>query len=163
MPAALAQPSRGSADGLCHDGAAPPEAGRPSTPDDIPSTPGARIAGAAILNEPHAPNAGMSPRRPLRAALRTAGGGICPRPACAGFRRGTPRHAAAGASIAPGAFRPRAAAPARFYMGAPHASPVGLATKVLVVGPLAVFAAVVFGFAVYNTVCKNAHINLLNC
>lgn len=48
-------------------------------------------------------------------------------------------------------------------MAALSDSPVGLATKVLVVGPLAVFAAVVFGFAIYNTVCKNAHINLLNC
>ena len=45
----------------------------------------------------------------------------------------------------------------------PPRAGVGLKTKVFVVGPLAAFAAVVFGFAVYNTVCKNAHVNLLNC
>lgn len=48
-------------------------------------------------------------------------------------------------------------------MPAPAPRGVGLKTKVFVVGPLAAFAAVVFGFAVYNTVCKNAHVNLLNC
>ena len=40
---------------------------------------------------------------------------------------------------------------------------MGLKTKVFIVGPLAFFAAVVFGFAFYNTICKNAHINLFNC
>lgn len=52
---------------------------------------------------------------------------------------------------------------AAFYMGAAGMHAVGLMTKAFVVAPLAAFAAIVFGFAVYNTVCKNSHINLLNC
>ena len=48
-------------------------------------------------------------------------------------------------------------------MGAAGMHAVGLMTKAFVVAPLAAFAAIVFGFAVYNTVCKNSHINLLNC
>ena len=40
---------------------------------------------------------------------------------------------------------------------------VGLRTNAFIVAPLAAFAAIVFGFAIYNTVCKNSHINLLNC
>ena len=56
-----------------------------------------------------------------------------------------------------------APAAAAFYMGAAGMHAVGLMTKAFVVAPLAAFAAIVFGFAVYNTVCKNSHINLLNC
>ena len=48
-------------------------------------------------------------------------------------------------------------------MNASAPSSVGLKTNAFIVGPLALFAAVVFGFALYNTVCKNAHINLFNC
>lgn len=48
-------------------------------------------------------------------------------------------------------------------MSAPGTARMGLKTKVFVVGPLALFAAVVFGFAFYNTICKNAHVNLFNC
>lgn len=40
---------------------------------------------------------------------------------------------------------------------------MGLKTKVFVLVPLAAFAAVVFGFGVYNTVCKNAHVRLIDC
>ena len=88
---------------------------------------------------------------------RGGGGGIC---ACRNR---------AGRSILVGLARGRAAhcreppAAAAFYMGAAGMHAVGLMTKAFVVAPLAAFAAIVFGFAVYNTVCKNSHINLLNC
>ncbi len=36
-------------------------------------------------------------------------------------------------------------------------------TNMLVVMPLAVFAAIIFGFAIYNTLCKNASVAILNC
>ena len=37
---------------------------------------------------------------------------------------------------------------------------MGLATKIFIVIPLAVFAAIIFGFGLYNTLCKNANIPL---
>ncbi len=40
---------------------------------------------------------------------------------------------------------------------------MGRLTKIFVLVPLIVFAGVIFGFGMYNTICKNAHINLLNC
>lgn len=40
---------------------------------------------------------------------------------------------------------------------------MGLATKVFVVIPLMAFAAVIFGFAIYNTVCKNASVAIVDC
>lgn len=40
---------------------------------------------------------------------------------------------------------------------------MGLKTKLLVVLPLAVFAAVIFGFGFYNTICKNSYVNLFDC
>lgn len=36
-------------------------------------------------------------------------------------------------------------------------------TKVFVVLPLAAFAAIIFGFAIYNTICKNSSVALLDC
>lgn len=36
-------------------------------------------------------------------------------------------------------------------------------TKIFVVGPLIIFAAVIFGFAIYNTVCKNSSVIVLDC
>lgn len=39
---------------------------------------------------------------------------------------------------------------------------MGLKTNLFVLVPLAAFAAVILGFGVYNTVCKNSHIPL-NC
>ena len=52
---------------------------------------------------------------------------------------------------------------ATFYMNAACLPAVGLRANAFIVAPLAVFAAVVFGFAFYNTICKNAHVNLFNC
>ena len=40
---------------------------------------------------------------------------------------------------------------------------MGLLTKVFIIIPLAAFAAIIFGFGIYNTVCKNAHVNLFGC
>lgn len=40
---------------------------------------------------------------------------------------------------------------------------MGLKTKIFIVVPLAAFAAVIFGFGFYNTICKNAHVNLFDC
>ncbi len=37
---------------------------------------------------------------------------------------------------------------------------MGLKTKIFVVIPLAVFAAVIFGFGLYNTLCKNSNVQL---
>ena len=38
-----------------------------------------------------------------------------------------------------------------------------LASKVFVVIPLMVFAGIIFGFAIYNTLCKNASVALIDC
>ena len=40
---------------------------------------------------------------------------------------------------------------------------MGLRTKVFILIPLIIFGGIVFGFGMYNTICKNAHINLLDC
>ncbi|MDX1595694.1 MAG: hypothetical protein R3327_02010 [Nitrosopumilaceae archaeon] len=40
---------------------------------------------------------------------------------------------------------------------------MGLKTKIFIVIPLAIFAAIIFGFGIYNTVCKNASIPLIDC
>ncbi len=40
---------------------------------------------------------------------------------------------------------------------------MGRMTKAFVVAPLAVFAAIIFGFAIYNTLCKNSSVAVLNC
>lgn len=40
---------------------------------------------------------------------------------------------------------------------------MGLRTKIFVLVPLIIFAAIIFGFGMYNTICKNAHVNLLDC
>lgn len=40
---------------------------------------------------------------------------------------------------------------------------MGLRTNVLVLVPLAAFAAVIFGFGIYNTVCKNSHVRIIDC
>lgn len=37
---------------------------------------------------------------------------------------------------------------------------MGLRTKIFLIIPLAVFAAIIFGFGLYNTFCKNANIAL---
>ncbi len=40
---------------------------------------------------------------------------------------------------------------------------MGLKTKIFVIIPLAIFAAIIFGFGLYNTFCKNSNVELLNC
>ncbi|ABK77620.1 hypothetical protein CENSYa_0988 [Cenarchaeum symbiosum A] len=40
---------------------------------------------------------------------------------------------------------------------------MGLKTNLLIVAPLGAAAVLVFGVAIYNTICKNTHINLFNC
>jgi len=40
---------------------------------------------------------------------------------------------------------------------------MGLGTKIFVVLPLAIFAAIIFGFAIYNTICKNSSVALIDC
>lgn len=40
---------------------------------------------------------------------------------------------------------------------------MGRMTKIFVLVPLTVFAVIIFGFGIYNTLCKNAHINLFGC
>ena len=40
---------------------------------------------------------------------------------------------------------------------------MGRMTNAFVVLPLAAFAAIIFGFAIYNTLCKNSSIAILNC
>ena len=76
-----------------------------------------------------------------------------------------PRIHARGAAPLPAPCRQECSADraAAFYIGAVRMQAVGLRTNAFIVAPLAVFAAIVFGFAVYNTVCKNSHINLLSC
>ena len=39
---------------------------------------------------------------------------------------------------------------------------MGLKANIFVIVPLAVFAAVIFGFGLYNTLCKNSNVSL-NC
>ena len=39
---------------------------------------------------------------------------------------------------------------------------MGLKTKVFILVPLIIFAAIIFGFGTYNTLCKNSNIPL-NC
>ncbi len=40
---------------------------------------------------------------------------------------------------------------------------MGIKTKLFIILPLIVFAAIIYGFATYNTLCKNSNINLLDC
>ncbi len=40
---------------------------------------------------------------------------------------------------------------------------MSLKSNLLVVLPLAIFGAIVFGIAIYNTICKNAFIDFFNC
>jgi len=40
---------------------------------------------------------------------------------------------------------------------------MSLKTKVFILIPLAVFGALVFGIAIYNTLCKNSLTTFLNC
>ena len=40
---------------------------------------------------------------------------------------------------------------------------MGIYTKVLVVLPLVAFAVVIFGFGVYNTICKNSLVAFFDC
>jgi len=40
---------------------------------------------------------------------------------------------------------------------------MGLKTKLLIVLPLAIFAIIIFGFAVYNTACKNSNFDFFGC
>lgn len=40
---------------------------------------------------------------------------------------------------------------------------MGLKSKIFVVMPLAIFAAIIFGFGIYNTICKNSNIALIDC
>jgi hypothetical protein len=39
---------------------------------------------------------------------------------------------------------------------------MGLKTKILVLIPLAIFAAIILGFGMYNTICKNTLVGI-NC
>jgi hypothetical protein len=40
---------------------------------------------------------------------------------------------------------------------------MGLKTKIFIIFPLAVFGAIIFGFAIYNTICKNATVAFFDC
>ena len=40
---------------------------------------------------------------------------------------------------------------------------MGIYTKILVVLPLVAFAVLIFGFGVYNTICKNSLVALFDC
>ncbi len=40
---------------------------------------------------------------------------------------------------------------------------MGLMTKIFVVLPLAIFGAIIFGYAIYNTICKNSSVITLDC
>ena len=40
---------------------------------------------------------------------------------------------------------------------------MGVKEKLVVVIPLAIFGTVIFGFALYNTICKNANVSLIDC
>jgi len=40
---------------------------------------------------------------------------------------------------------------------------MGLKTKIFIIIPLAVFGALIFGFGIYNTICKNTTLALLDC
>jgi hypothetical protein len=40
---------------------------------------------------------------------------------------------------------------------------MGLKTKIFIIIPLAIFGALIFGFGIYNTICKNAILALLDC
>lgn len=44
-----------------------------------------------------------------------------------------------------------------------HEKSMGLKSKVFVVIPLAIFAAIIFGFGIYNTICKNSNLSLIDC
>ena len=40
---------------------------------------------------------------------------------------------------------------------------MGLKSNLLIIVPLAVFGAIIFGFGVYNTVCKNSNLGIFDC
>jgi len=40
---------------------------------------------------------------------------------------------------------------------------MGLKTKIFIIIPLAVFGALIFGFAIYMEICKNSSFALLDC
>ena len=50
-----------------------------------------------------------------------------------------------------------------FNNGQAYLNFVGLKEKLLVVVPLAIFGVIIFGFAVYNTVCKNTSTSIIDC
>jgi hypothetical protein len=40
---------------------------------------------------------------------------------------------------------------------------VGLKTKIFILIPLSVFSAIILGFGMYNTLCKNSNLDFLGC
>lgn len=40
---------------------------------------------------------------------------------------------------------------------------MGMMTRFFIVLPLAIFGAIIFGFAIYNTICKNSSVITLDC
>lgn len=40
---------------------------------------------------------------------------------------------------------------------------MGILTKVFVLIPLIIFAVVIFGFGMYNTICKNSNVDIFGC
>jgi len=40
---------------------------------------------------------------------------------------------------------------------------MGLKSKLLIVLPLVIFGAIIFSIGMYNTICKNSNVNILDC
>jgi len=40
---------------------------------------------------------------------------------------------------------------------------MGLRTNLLIIVPMAVFGAIIFGFGIYNTLCKNSSVPFFDC
>lgn len=40
---------------------------------------------------------------------------------------------------------------------------MGLKSNLLIIVPLAVFAAIIFGFGLFNTFCKNSNVPFFDC
>ncbi len=40
---------------------------------------------------------------------------------------------------------------------------MGMKSNLLIVLPMAIFGAIILGFGIYNTICKNANVTLFDC
>ncbi len=40
---------------------------------------------------------------------------------------------------------------------------MGLKSNLLIIVPMAVFGAIIFGFGIYNTLCKNSSVPFFDC